>query len=153
VLPRAGTRLECSVLESPESRFRPAWWVRRLTFDHWVATECGFDGGNVKISVNGGAWQLVKAADFIYNPYNTTLATVAQGNTNPLAGQPGLLGQRRGFGQRHVGSLDRRPRTVRDCRDKVKLRIEAGQRRLRRQLWLVPGDVDGLHSASRKRGA
>ena len=25
----------------------------RLTFVHWIATEGGWDGGNVKISVNG----------------------------------------------------------------------------------------------------
>jgi hypothetical protein len=64
----------------------------RLSFDHWVATESGFDGGNVKISVNGGAWQTVAAANFIYNGYNTTLATAGAGNTNPLAGQPGFSG-------------------------------------------------------------
>ena len=63
-----------------------------LSFDHWVATETGWDGGNVKISVDGGPWQLIKASDFVYNPYNTTLFTVAQGNTNPLAGQPAFSG-------------------------------------------------------------
>ena len=31
----------------------------RIVFDHWVATEAGWDGGNVKISVNGGAWQVI----------------------------------------------------------------------------------------------
>ena len=64
----------------------------KLTFDHWVATEAGWDGGNLKISVNGGAWQLIKATDFIYNPYNATLTTVGQGSDNPLAGQPGFTG-------------------------------------------------------------
>jgi hypothetical protein len=63
-----------------------------LAFDHWVATEAGWDGGNLKISVNGGPWQLVNAADFVYNPYNTTLFTAAQGNTDPLAGQPAFSG-------------------------------------------------------------
>jgi Zn-dependent metalloprotease len=64
----------------------------RLAFDHWVSTEAGWDGGNVKISVNDGPWVLVKAADFVYNPYNTTLNTVAQGNTNPMAGEPAFSG-------------------------------------------------------------
>ena len=27
----------------------------RLTFEHWVASEAGFDGGNLKISVNGAS--------------------------------------------------------------------------------------------------
>jgi Zn-dependent metalloprotease len=64
----------------------------RLTFDHWVATEPGWDGGNLKISVNGGPWTLVQAADFVYNPYNTTLFSAGQGNTNPIAGEPAFSG-------------------------------------------------------------
>ena len=32
----------------------PAGKAPRLSFDHYVATEAGYDGGNVKISVNGG---------------------------------------------------------------------------------------------------
>jgi Zn-dependent metalloprotease len=63
----------------------------KLTFDHWIATEPGFDGGNLKISVNGGPWQTVAAADFVYNAYNLTLAA-APGNTNPMAGQPAFSG-------------------------------------------------------------
>ncbi len=64
----------------------------RLTFDHWLATEPGWDGGNLKISVNGGAWQLVQPHDYAYNPYNLALFTTAQGNTNPIAGQPAFSG-------------------------------------------------------------
>ena len=64
----------------------------RLTFEHYFATEFGFDGGNVKISINGGAYALVPASAFIFNPYNATMPTAAQGNTSPLAGQPGFTG-------------------------------------------------------------
>ena len=79
----------------------------RLTFDHWVGTEAGWDGGNVKISVNGGAWQLVAPADITYNSYNAALFTAAQGNTNPLAGQPAFTGSDGGsvegsWGRSHV---------------------------------------------------
>lgn len=70
----------------------PASGSVRLSFDHYVATESGFDGGNLKISVNGGAWVLVNPADFVYNPYNATLATAASGNSNPLAGQAAFTG-------------------------------------------------------------
>jgi hypothetical protein len=63
-----------------------------MAFDHWVATEAGWDGGNLKISVNGGPWQLVAPGDFIYNPYNASLFTAAQGNTNPIAGEPAFTG-------------------------------------------------------------
>jgi hypothetical protein len=64
----------------------------RLAFDHYVATEAGWDGGNLKASVNGGAFTLVPASAFTFNPYNTTLQTAAAGNTNPLAGQPAFSG-------------------------------------------------------------
>jgi hypothetical protein len=64
----------------------------RLAFDHYVATEAGWDGGNLKISINGGAYVTVPASAYPFNPYNTTLQTVAAGNTNPLAGQPGFSG-------------------------------------------------------------
>ena len=64
----------------------------RLSFDHYVATEQGWDGGNVSMSVNGRAYALIPASAFLFNPYNTTLQTAAAGNTNPLAGQPGFTG-------------------------------------------------------------
>jgi hypothetical protein len=64
----------------------------RLSFDHYVATEQGWDGGNVSISVNGRAYSLIPASAFLFNPYNATLQTAAAGNTNPLAGQPGFTG-------------------------------------------------------------
>jgi hypothetical protein len=63
-----------------------------LTFEHYVATEAGWDGGNLKISINGKAFQTVPSAAYKFNPYNTTINTAAQGNTNPLAGQPGFSG-------------------------------------------------------------
>ena len=64
----------------------------RLTFEHYFATELGWDGGNVKISVNGGAFIVVPASAFIFNPYNATINPAAAGNTNPLAGEPGFTG-------------------------------------------------------------
>jgi hypothetical protein len=67
-----------------------------LTFEHYVATEFGWDGGNVWINVNGGGWQLIPSADFLFNPYNTTLQTAAAGNTNPLAGMEAFSGSNEG---------------------------------------------------------
>ncbi len=59
----------------------------KLSFDHWVATEQDYDGGNVKLSVNGGPWQLVPESAFTFNPYPDQLETTGNGNTNPLAGE------------------------------------------------------------------
>ena len=113
-------------LDSPEVTLPAGTTAPRLTFDHWIATEAGYDGGNVKISVNGGAWQLVKAADFIYNPYNTTLTTAAGGNTNPMAGQPAFSGSNpavpTGSWGRSIVNLA--PYAV--SGDKVRLRFEMG---------------------------
>jgi len=63
-----------------------------VTFDHYVATEAGWDGGNLKISINGGPYVVVPSSAFRFNPYNTTLQTAGAGNSNPLAGQPGFSG-------------------------------------------------------------
>jgi Zn-dependent metalloprotease len=63
----------------------------RLTFDHNVETELGYDGGTVQISKNGGAFTTVPSAAYAFNP-PSTLATAAAGNTNPLQGQPGFTG-------------------------------------------------------------
>jgi hypothetical protein len=64
----------------------------RLTFEHYAATEAGWDGGNLKISINGGPYTLVPSSAYTFNPYNMTLQTAAAGNTNPLAGQPAFSG-------------------------------------------------------------
>ena len=59
----------------------------RLSFEHYVASEFTFDGGNLKISINGGPYTLVPASAYLFNPYNTTLQP-----TNPLATQAGFSG-------------------------------------------------------------
>jgi hypothetical protein len=79
-----------------------------LTFDHNMASEPGYDGGNLKVSVNGGAFTQVLGSAFRFNPYNLTLVTAASGNTSPLAGQPAFSGTNAGesqgsWGQSQVG--------------------------------------------------
>jgi len=61
-----------------------------LRFRHNVATELGWDGGNVKIRVNGGAWQIVPSSEMTFNAYPGSLN--GGGNTNPLAGEEGFTG-------------------------------------------------------------
>ena len=62
----------------------------RLAFDHYVSTETGYDGGNVKVSVNGGAFTVIPASAYLFN--KPTKLTDASTNTNPLAGQDGFTG-------------------------------------------------------------
>jgi trimeric autotransporter adhesin len=60
-----------------------------LSFDHWVATEATWDGGNLKISVNGSAFTQVSTSHFDFNPYNRRLQS---GNSNPMKGQLAFSG-------------------------------------------------------------
>jgi Zn-dependent metalloprotease len=67
-----------------------------LVFDHYVATEAtseaAIDGGNIWIIRDDGEMDLVDTTTFVFNPYNRTLETADNGNTNPLAGQPAFSG-------------------------------------------------------------
>ncbi len=87
------TDIEAGVLrlDSPVIAI-PAGASPQLAFDHWVATELDWDGGNVKLSVNGGAFNLVSGVRFDFNAYSGTLTSAGQGNDNPLAGQTAFTG-------------------------------------------------------------
>ena len=63
----------------------------RLSFDHYVVTEIGFDGGNVQLSVDGGDFAAIPAAAYVENEPDV-IATEPEGNTSPLAGQDGFTG-------------------------------------------------------------
>ncbi|MFV2071217.1 MAG: M4 family metallopeptidase, partial [Thermoanaerobaculales bacterium] len=65
-----------------------------LVFDHFVATEAGWDGGNLRITVNGGPFTLVPTDAFLFNPYNDQIIDVLgeDENANPLAGEPAFSG-------------------------------------------------------------
>ena len=78
-------------LESPPIALPGGVDAPRLAFDHWFATEPNWDGGNLKISVNGGAWQLIPADAFAFNGYNAVLLNAIQ-NGNPLAGEAAFSG-------------------------------------------------------------
>ena len=98
----------------------------RMAFDHWVATEPGYDGGNVKISVGGKPWLIVQPTHYVYNPYNTTIISAGSGNTNPIAGEPGFSGTDGGAVDGSWGRsiVDLDPYV--DPRDDVRLRFDLG---------------------------
>jgi Zn-dependent metalloprotease len=86
-------RLESAPILIPEADSA----VPRLTFDHYVATEAGWDGGNLKVSINGGPYVVPSDAAYTFNSYNvpnlnTPGPAPGQGNTNPLAGEDGWTG-------------------------------------------------------------
>ena len=54
-----------------------------FTFWHWYEMQSRFDGGNVKVSINGGPFQVIQPVDSFPN------ASIYSGFGNPLGGQPG----------------------------------------------------------------
>ncbi|WP_298313452.1 M4 family metallopeptidase [uncultured Aquimarina sp.] len=66
--------------------------IFELAFNHLVATEATWDGGNIKYSLDGGPWTLIPSEAFTENPYNNTLKTAAEGNDNPLQSENAFTG-------------------------------------------------------------
>jgi extracellular elastinolytic metalloproteinase len=60
-----------------------------LSFWHHYATELGYDGGVVEISLNGGSSWLDLGPDMIINGYNGAISPFYQ---NPIAGRPAFTG-------------------------------------------------------------
>ncbi|MCP4662334.1 MAG: hypothetical protein GY856_43605 [bacterium] len=103
----------------------PAGVPPHVAFDHWVATEAGYDGGNLKVSVNGGPWTLVPGSAYAFNAYTDTLAA-PPGNTNPLAGEEAFTGADEGsfggsWGQSQVDLIG-----LAAPGDSVRLRFDLG---------------------------
>lgn len=62
----------------------------RLAFEHYFSTELGYDGGNLKISVDGGQFTYIPPEAFLYNPYTGPFET--NNNSNPLNNQQAFHG-------------------------------------------------------------
>ncbi len=82
------------IIQMPDEKLK----APKLSWDHYMATETGYDGGNVKYRVNGGTFEVIPTAAYINNGPAGNLASEADGNTNPLAGQPGFTGTDGGSG-------------------------------------------------------
>lgn len=79
--------LTSPVMTAPNPDFAPT-----MRFTHFFAAETGWDGGNVKINIDGAGWTLIPGSSFLFNPYNSTLNTAAGGNTNPIEGEEAFTG-------------------------------------------------------------
>lgn len=60
-----------------------------MSFNHNIAAELDWDGGNIKYQLDGDTrWLKIPSSSFITNPYNNTLKDLANdGNDNPMEGQ------------------------------------------------------------------
>ncbi|MFK8028840.1 MAG: M4 family metallopeptidase [Gammaproteobacteria bacterium] len=93
-----------------------------LTFDHSMSSEAQWDGGNVKVSVNGGAFQLVPASAFLYNPYTSAL----NAGDNPMAGEPAWHGRDGGAFQSTWGESQIDLSAIAAAGDDVVIRFDMG---------------------------
>ncbi len=84
-----GTRLAGNYLQGPRlsTLTTPPYSVysdrASFSFYHWYETETRYDGGNVKVSINGGPFQTVTPVG------GYPIASIYSGFSNPLGGQPG----------------------------------------------------------------
>jgi hypothetical protein len=97
-----------------------------VTFDHYVATEAGWDGGNIQVSVNDGPFQAIPGTAFRYNPYNATLQPPPAGNTNPLAGQRAFSGTDGGENRGSWGQSQVDLSAFAAAGDRIRLRFSFG---------------------------
>ncbi|MBC9733475.1 M4 family metallopeptidase [Nocardioides marmotae] len=122
-----GDKSSANAITSPGIKLQ-AGLKRRLQFRHYVATEAGYDGGNVKIKVNGKKWKVIPAKAYVFNAPNTTLTTAAEENTNPLAGEEGFSGTDGGIVAGSWGtSVVDLGKVGAKKGDKVKIRFELGR--------------------------
>ncbi|MFC1797150.1 hypothetical protein ACFL1V_08650, partial [Pseudomonadota bacterium] len=85
-------------LTSPQIMIPGDVVVPRISVNHWFDTEDGYDGGNLRISVNGKSYNLIPASAIEMAPYQDTLAPALDplgfpDNTNPLAAQDAYTGK------------------------------------------------------------
>ncbi len=99
-----------------------------LRFDHYVETEINYDGGNLLISRNGGAFTLVPASAYTWNGPRAALAGPPPlgNNTNPKAGEAAWHGADEGGATGSWGTTVVDLSQVVSPGDQFRLRFEFG---------------------------
>jgi len=117
-------------LESPSVVIPGGAQVPRISIEHWFETEFGWDGGNLKISVNDGEFNLVPVSAIEFGSYSGTLfqkvKDSAPYNTNPLAEEKAFTGTNGeldtgSWGSTYINLLD-----IAGAGDTIKLRFDFG---------------------------
>ena len=117
-------------LDSPQIVIPGGTGVPRISINHWFETELWWDGGNLKISINGGAFNLLPVSAIEFGSYNDVLKPPVQDgspyNTNPLADEEAFTGTE---GGQPAGSWEETRINllgIADAGDTVKLRFDFG---------------------------
>lgn len=80
-------RLESPVITMPAA----SDGIFELAFNHNIASEAHYDGGNIKYSLDGITWTIVPSSAFTVNPYNDVLTT-DNDNNNPMVTEEAFSG-------------------------------------------------------------
>jgi bacillolysin len=102
----------------------------QASFDHYVQTETGYDGGNLLVKVNGGAFTVVPQQNYIFNPPNAQLSAAVNpgaGNTDPKAGEYAWTGANLADGVGSWGTTIVDLSTLAQPGDTVQLKFDFGQ--------------------------
>lgn len=99
----------------------------KLSFEHYIASEDGYDGGNVKISVNGGYFRVVPNSAYTFNP-GTLIGGIETQNTNPLRGEEGFTGTNGGTARGSWGTsiVDLKQIGLKPG-DRIRIRLDIGR--------------------------
>jgi hypothetical protein len=119
--------------ESPTIHLPASATSMYVVFDHYVATEPGWDGGNLKLSVNGGEFELVPAEAFAFNAYNDTIILSITDdeqnevpNSNPLGGEAAYTGTDEGSVESSWGQSQIDLSSLAAPGDSIRLRFDFG---------------------------
>ena len=130
----------------------------KLSMSHLMQSEFGYDGGNIKASINGGDFTLIPAEAIVWNSYNTDLEPGAAtpvpdptgltggGNTNPMGGEGAWSGSDEGesFSRWGVSHIDLAALGV-AAGDTLRIRFEFGQDGCNGNLGWFVDDVSVSH--------
>ena len=95
----------------------------RLAFDHYVATEATWDGGNVKVSVNGGAFEIVPNTAYLHNAPGGELDP----SSGPMGGEAAWTGTDGGQLTGSWGTSVINLAALADAGDTVSFRFDMGR--------------------------
>lgn len=118
---QAGVRfVESPVIHLPADIVTP-----HIAVDHLLGPEFDWDGGNLKIRVNGGRWQQIPPAAFTFNPYNLPLLPPGFSD-NPMAGEAAFTGENPNLLPANWGQSQINLAGLAAPGDQIQVRVELG---------------------------